>query len=340
MNRALLALAAALSIGALSVGAEEKATPLPPPGSQTTASRELPGAKQTTLGLPGETMTDSADTRMKRMGYRSPADVPEPEQLVLVEYVSSGRIAVITLNRPHADNAITTELAAQMIEVLETVAARASVRVAILTGAGDRAFSVGGDLYQRKQMTQEQWLRQRQVFDRLLYTLRQLRRPIIAAVHGMSYGGGCEIAISTDFIIASEDARFGQPEAMVGLSAGGGAPIFLPRFLPPGMAMQMLMTGEPITAREAHRLGMVNEVHPRAQLMARVLAIAEKIAANSPTAVQSVKRAVQLGQGAPVEQANAIMMDMHWRSVVHPDRIEGIRAFTEGREPAFPDPEF
>jgi enoyl-CoA hydratase len=277
---------------------------------------------------------------MQRLGYRAPTDATEPDQLVLVEYVSGGRIAIITLNRPHADNAITTELAAQLIEVLETIAAQSSVRVAIITGSGDRAFSVGGDLYQRKQMTKEEWLRQRLVFDRVLYTLRQLRRPIIAAVHGMAYGGGCEIAISTDFIVASDDAVFGQPEAIVGLSAGGGSPALLPRVLPPGKAMQMLMTGEPITAQEAHRLGMVNELYPRAELMGAVLSIAEKIASNSPTAVQAVKRAVQMGQGEPIEQAVAIMMDEHWRSVVHPDRAEGIRAFTEGREATFPDPDF
>ena len=188
-------------------------------------------------------------------------------------------------------------------------------------------------------MTKEEWLRQRLVFDRVLYTLRQLRRPIIAAVHGMAYGGGCEIAISTDFIIASEDAVFGQPEAMVGLSAGGGGPVFLPRVLPPGRAMQLLLTGDPITAQEAYRLGMVNELHPGAELMGAVLRIAERIADNSPTAVQAVKRAVQMGQGEPVEQAVAIMMDEHWRSVVHPDRVEGIRAFVEGREPTFPDPD-
>jgi enoyl-CoA hydratase len=285
-------------------------------------------------------MTDNNETRMQRLGYRTPTDVPEPKQLVLVDYVSEGRVAIITLNRPHADNAITTELAAQLIEVLETIAARASVRVTILTGAGDRAFSVGGDLYQRKNMTKEQWLRQRLVFDRVLCTVRQLRRPIIAAVHGMAYGGGCEIAISTDFIIASDDAVFGQPEALVGLSAGGGGPVFLPRVLPPGRAMQMLMTGDQLTAQEAHRLGMVNELHPRAELMAAALRIAERFARNSPTAVQAVKRAVQMGQGEPVEQAVAIMMDEHWRSVVHPDRVEGIRAFTEGREPTFPDPDF
>lgn len=284
--------------------------------------------------------TTKPQTRMQRMGYRPPADATGPDQLVLVEYVSGGRIAIITLNRPHADNAITTELAAQLIEILETIAARSSVRVAIITGSGDRAFSVGGDLYQRKQMTKEQWLRQRLVFDRVLYTLRQLRRPIIAAVHGMAYGGGCEIAISTDFIIASDNAVFGQPEAIVGLSAGGGAPVLLPRVLPPGKAMQMLMTGEPITAQEAYRLGMVNEVYPRAELMDGVLSIAEKIANNSPTAVQSVKRAVQMGQGEPVEQAVAIMMEEHWRSVVHSDRSEGILAFTEGREATYPDPDF
>lgn len=285
-------------------------------------------------------MTDKHDTRMQQLGYRKPDDVAEPDQLILVEYVSDGRVAIVTLNRPHADNAITTELAAQLIEALETIAARSSVRVAILTAAGDRAFSVGGDLYQRKNMTKEQWLRQRLVFDRVLYTLRQLRRPIIAAVQGLAYGGGCELAISTDFIIASDDAVFGQPEAMVGLSAGGGSPVFLPRVLPPGKAMQMLMTGEAITAQEAYRLGMVNEIHPKAELMNAVLRIAERIAANSPTAVQAVKRAVQMGQGEPVEQAVAIMMDEHWRSVVHPDRVAGIRAFTEGREPTYPDPEF
>jgi len=279
-------------------------------------------------------------TRLQRIGYRTPSDEPEPNQLVLVDYVSGGRVALITLNRPHADNAITTQLAAQLIEILETIAARPSVRVAIITGAGDRAFSVGGDLYERKQMTKEEWLRQRQVFDRMLYTLRQFRRPIIAAVHGMAYGGGCEIAISTDFIIASDDAAFGQPEAMVGLSAGGGSPVLLPRVLPPGKAIQMLMTGEPITAQEAHRLGMVNDLYPRAELMEAVLGIAEKIANNSPTAVQAVKRAVLMGEGEPIEQASSIMMEAHWRSVVHPDRVEGIRAFNEGREPTFQDPDY
>ena len=196
-----------------------------------------------------------------------PSGAAEPDSPVLVEYGSDGRVAVITLNRPHADNAITTEMGARLTEVLETIAVRPAVRVAIITGAGDRAFSVGSDLRQRKDMTKEDWLRQRQDFDRTLYTLRQLRKPIFAAVNGIAYGGGCEIAQSTDFIIASDNATFGQPEAMIGLAAGGGSPALLPRVLPPGKALQMLMTGDPITAQEAYRLGMVNEVYPQAELM-------------------------------------------------------------------------
>jgi enoyl-CoA hydratase len=269
-----------------------------------------------------------------------PSDLEEPDSPVLVDYLSEGSVAVITLNRPHADNAITTEMGARLTEIVETIAVRPAVRVVILTGAVERAFWVGSDLRQRKNMTKEDWLRQRQDFDRTLYTVRQLRKPILAAVNGTAYGGGCELAQSTDFIIASENATFGQPEAMLGLAAGGGSPAFLPRLLPPGRAMQMLMTGDPITAHEAHRLGMVNELHPQDELMDAARRIAAKIASNSPTAVQAVKRAVQLGEGQPTEQAIAIMMDMHWRSAVHPDRVEGIGAFNEDREPTFRDADY
>lgn len=258
----------------------------------------------------------------------------------MVEYGSDGRVALITLNRPHADNAITTEMGARLTEVLETIAVRPTVRVAIITGAGERAFSVGSDLRQRKDMTKEQWLRQRQDFDRTLYTLRQLRKPIFAAVNGIAYGGGCEIAQSTDFIIASNNATFGQPEAMIGLAAGGGSPALLPRLLPPGKALQMLMTGDPITAQEAYRLGMVNELCPQGELLEVAHRIAGKIASNSPTAVQAVKQAVRMGQGQPIEQAIAIMMEAHWRSAVHPDRVEGIGAFNDDREPTFQDPDY
>jgi enoyl-CoA hydratase/carnithine racemase len=285
-------------------------------------------------------MTTRTD-RWQALDFAPPAaDAVEPDSPVLVDYLTGDRIAVITLNRPHADNAISTEMGTRLTEIVETIAVRTAVRVVVLTGAGERAFSVGSDLRQRKSMTKEDWLRQRQDFDRTLYTVRQLRKPMFAAVNGIAYGGGCELAQSTDFIVASDNATFGQPEAMLGLAAGGGSPALLPRLLPRGKALQMLMTGDPITAQEAYRLGMVNEIHESGELMDAALRIAEKIASNSPTAVQAVKRAVHLGEGQPIEQAIAIMMDSHWRSAVHPDRVEGIGAFNEGREPTFRDSDY
>ena len=245
-------------------------------------------------------MSTSGTSRWAALDFAPPRpDVEETEPPVILDYLDDGRIARITLNRPHADNAITTEMGALLTEIVETIAVHPTIRAVVLTGAGDRAFSVGSDLRQRKNMTKEDWLRQRQDFDRTLYTVRQLRKPIFAAVNGTAYGGGCELAQSTDFIIAAENATFGQPEAMLGLAAGGGSPALLPRLLPRGRALQMLMTGDPITAREAYRLGMVNELHAPAELMNAALQIAEKIGGNSPTAVQAVKRAVQLGEGQP-----------------------------------------
>ena len=286
-------------------------------------------------------MSTSSTDRWAALDFGPPApDVEETEPPVLLDYLSDGRVARITLNRPHADNAITTEMGALLTEVVEEIAVRTAVRVVVMTGAGDRAFSVGSDLRQRKAMTKEDWLRQRQAFDRTLYTVRQLRKPIFTAVNGIAYGGGCELAQSTDFIIASTTATFGQPEAMLGLAAGGGSPALLPRLLPRGKALQMLMTGDPVPATELYRLGMVNELHEPDELMSAALQIADKIAGNSPTAVQAVKRAVHLGEGQPIEQAIAIMMDAHWRSAVHADRVEGIGAFNDGRDPTFADSDF
>ena len=286
-------------------------------------------------------MSTSSTDRWAALDFAPPApDVEETEPPVLLDYLSEGRVARITLNRPHADNAISTEMGTVLTEAVEEIAVRTAVRVVFMTGAGDRAFSVGSDLRQRKAMTKEDWLRQRQAFDRTLYTVRQLRKPIFTAVNGIAYGGGCELAQSTDFIIASTTATFGQPETMLGLAAGGGSPALLPRLLPRGKALQMLMTGDPVPAEEAYRLGMVNELHEPGDLAGAALRIADKIAGNSPTAVQAVKRAVHLGEGQPIEEAIAIMMDAHWRSAVHPDRVEGIGAFNDGREPTFADSDF
>ena len=166
---------------------------------------------------------------------------------------------------------------------------------------------------------------QRQDFDRTLYTLRQQRKPIFAVVNGLAYGGGCEIAQSTDFIIASDTATFGQPEAMIGLAAGGGSPALLPRVLPPGKALQMLMTGDPITADEAHRLGMVNELHPPgdgeqvsflvpARFAAALLARSRDAAPLKTPAFDTV--AAQLG--AHQEAMTTRFIEQGWKPATHP----------------------
>ena len=259
---------------------------------------------------------------------------------MLLEYLSDGQVALVTLNRPHVDNAISTEMGALLTEVIEEIAVRTAVRVVVLTGAGDRAFSVGSDLRQRKAMTKEDWLRQRQAFDRTLYTVRQLRKPIFTAVNGIAYGGGCELAQSTDFIIASthRDVRAARGDARPG---GRRRVTRAPAATPaPGQGAADAVHRRPrpgrggVPARHGQRAPRARSAEEAAQQ------IALKIAGNSPTAVQSVKRAVHLGEGQPIEEAIEIMMDAHWRSAVHPDRVEGIGAFNDGREPTFADSDF
>jgi enoyl-CoA hydratase len=256
---------------------------------------------------------------------------------VLVEREREGRVALVTLNRPQVLNAVSTHLATRMIEVLTEVAGDPRVRVLILTGAGDRAFSAGADLKERMGMSPEQWTRQHRLFERMHGLVRAMRKPIFAAVNGVAAGGGCELAMSTDFIIASETARFGQPEVRRGIMPGAGGTQFLPRLVPRGVALQMLMTGELITAAEAHRWGLVNRVCPPGDLLRVAREVAQAIAANSPTAVQQAKRSARLGLDQPVEQAIEIELECYQRMVTHPDRVEGVAAFNEKRAPNFQD---
>lgn len=259
------------------------------------------------------------------------------EAPVLVEREREGRVALVTLNRPHVLNAFNTELARAFIRLSEELAADSRVRVVVLTGAGDRAFSAGADLKERQGMTPEQWTRQHRIFERMHYLVRTMRKPIFAAVNGVAVGGGCELAMSTDFIIASETARFGQPEVRRGIMPGAGGTQFLPRFMPRGVALQLLMTGELISAAEACQWGLVNRVYAPHELLPAAREIAGAIAANSPTAVQQAKRSAKMGLEQPIEQAIEIELECYQRMVTHPDRLEGVAAFNEKRTPEFLD---
>ncbi|HXM56278.1 MAG TPA: enoyl-CoA hydratase/isomerase family protein [Candidatus Dormibacteraeota bacterium] len=259
-------------------------------------------------------------------------DEPNPVQLE-----RRGGVALVTLNRPHVLNAMNTAMGVRMGEVMDEIAEDASVRVVVLTGAGERAFCAGGDLKERQGMTPEQWTRQHRIFERSHYKIRNLRKPIFAAVNGVAVGGGCEMAMSTDFIVAAEHARFGQPEVTRGIMPGAGGTQLLPRFLPRGLAFQLLMTGEMISAAEAHRWGLVNRVLAAGELLDEAMGLAERIAANSPGAVQQAKRSARMGLEQPLEAAIETEIECYQRMVDHPDRYEGVDAFNERRPPVFRD---
>ncbi len=248
-----------------------------------------------------------------------------------------GAIALVTLNRPHVLNAMNTAMGVRLGEAMDEIAEDATVRVVVLTGTGERAFCAGGDLKERQGMTPEQWTRQHRIFERSHYKIRNFRKPIFAAVNGVAVGGGCEMAMSTDFLLAAEHARFGQPEVTRGIMPGAGGTQLLPRYVPRGLAFQLLMTGEMISAAEAHRWGLVNQVCPAGELMDEAMRLAERIAANSPAAVQQAKRSARMGLEQPLEAAIEIEIECYQRMVDHPDRYEGIDAFNERRTPASQD---
>jgi enoyl-CoA hydratase len=256
---------------------------------------------------------------------------------ILVDRVRDGDVALVTLNRPEVMNAMNTELGVALNEVVDELSEDPSCRVVVLTGAGDRAFCAGGDLKERQGMTPRQWTQQHRIFERAHWKLRNFRKPIFAAVNGIAVGGGLEMAMSTDFLICSDGARFGQPEVTRGIQPGAGGTQFLPRYIPRGRALQMLMSGELIDAAEALRLGLVNSVHPSPELRSAAIELAGRIADNSPAAVQQAKRAAKLGIESPIEQGIEIEIETYQRMVDHPDRHEGVNAFNERRKPRFED---
>jgi enoyl-CoA hydratase len=256
---------------------------------------------------------------------------------VILQREESGRIAIVTLNRPEVLNAFNTAMARRLGEVFDELSAQPEVRAVVLAGAGDRAFCTGGDLKERRAMTPDQWTLQHRLFESVHWKLRNLRKPIFAAVRGYAVGGGAEMAMSTDFIICGASARFGLPEVTRGIQPGAGGTQLLPRLAFPARALQMLMTGETITAEEAFRIGLANKVIPDAELMDEALAIASKIAENSPAAVQQAKLAAFMGAGQPLEHGIEIELACYQRMVDHPDRHEGVNAFNEKRAPRFLD---
>ena len=186
-------------------------------------------------------------------------------------------------------------------------------------------------------MAEAEWRSQHRIFERAHRAIRESRRPIIGAVNGYALGGGCELAMSCDFVVAAESASFGLPEVKRGIIPGVGGTQLLPRLVPRGTALAMLMTGDTISAGRAAGLGLVTEVTTDETLMDITLAYATRIAANSPQAVWAARRALRVGLDANLEAAIEAALPVYEGAVAHPDRDEGVTAFNEGREPAFQD---
>ena len=253
----------------------------------------------------------------------------------LVRVEVADRVATVTLDRPEALNAISTELAADLASAMEPLGTDPRVRAVVLTGAGDRAFCVGADLKQRATFDDHGWFVQREAFRRGFAAVRRCPLPTVAAVSGFALGGGTELAISCDLVVAADDATFGLPEVRLGLVPAGGGTQLLVRRVGRSAARDLVLTGRRVGAVEALELGLADRVVPGGEVPAAAAALAAEIAANAPTAVRMAKWALEVGGDLPVEAAMEVEVQSRRRAVLSDDRREGIAAWTEKRDPEF-----
>lgn len=246
---------------------------------------------------------------------------------------AEGHVAVVTLSRPEALNAISGEMADEVAGALLAAGADPSAWVVVLAADGEKAFCVGADLKERNRLDDAGWLRNRTLMRGLFDSLRALPQPTIASVFGHALGGGFELALSCDLIVAAEDAVFGLPETRVGIVPGGGGTQLLARRVGAGRAKELIFTGRRIGAAEAKEIGLATRVVPREELAEATMALAGEICANSPVGVREAKAAIDRGHEVPVAQGIELE-DLAWRrAVASQDRREGIAAFNEKREP-------
>ena len=245
-------------------------------------------------------------------------------------------VAEIQLTRPEALNAISSELAEALVAVTRDVAADEAIRAVVLTAEGDRAFCVGADLKERNAMSDDEFRAQRVLFRAAFGGVLNLPQPTVAAVHGFALGGGCELALSCDIVVADDTAVLGLPEVTIGLVPGGGGTQLALRRLGPGRAADVVLTGRRIPAAEAVDLGLIERLVPAASARVAALDLAATIAANSPVATRAAKRALRSGWGLDYAAAMDVE-DAAWRTATFSaDRKEGIAAFNEKRTPDWP----
>ncbi|MBB1244858.1 enoyl-CoA hydratase/isomerase family protein [Streptomyces durbertensis] len=245
-------------------------------------------------------------------------------------------VAELVLDRPKAMNAVSTDMARSLAEACDALGADPGVRAVVLTSTHERAFCVGADLKERNSLTDAELVRQRPLA-RAAYTgVLELPVPTVAAVHGFALGGGFELALACDVIVADPTALVGLPEVSVGVIPGGGGTQLLPRRVGAARAAELIFSARRVEAAEAHRLGLVDDLVGEGEDRTAALALARRMAANSPVGLRAAKRALRLGWGMDL-RAGLEVEDAAWRSVAFSgDRAEGVAAFNEKRRPNWP----
>jgi enoyl-CoA hydratase len=252
-----------------------------------------------------------------------------------VLYEKRDAIAYVTVNRPKVLNALDTPTLMDLRTAFEDARNDATVRGVILTGSGDKAFIAGADISELADATAVQAEQSSRFGQGVFDLIENLGKPVIAAVNGFALGGGCETAMACTFRIAADVAKFGQPEVALGLVPGGGGTQRLPRLIGKGRALQLILSGEMISAHEAHRIGLVNEVVPASDLIARAEAILKKIGSNAPIAVRFALEAAN--RGTDTSQTEGLLLEASYFGLcaATEDKREGTSAFLEKRAPQF-----
>jgi len=251
-------------------------------------------------------------------------------------YSKEKGIARITVNRPEKRNALNQAVRLELQQTLSDIEEDDSIRVAIVTGAGDKAFIGGADITELKEMTPIACEARASTLGQQLYTdIENLRVPVVAMINGFCLGGGCELAMCCDIRVASENARLGQPEINIGIFPGGGATQRLPRLVGWGKAKELLYTGRIIDAAEAERIGLVDKVVPPDELGSTVTELAETIASKSPVIIRLLKKAITRGMCSNLPDGLAYDKSTFSLCFATEDHYEGITAFLEKREPEF-----